>query len=95
VLDQVAEHKETWQRFCKAVHNKMGYASPPARGVNGGPSEAQLKYAAALAARNQLTIPGETLASGKALSAWIDKLVGKSPREDVASPGGCERIAVH
>ncbi len=77
VLDQVVENKETWQRFCKAVHNKMGYATPPARGVNGGPSEAQLKYAADLASRDQVTIPEETLKNGKALSAWIAERVGK------------------
>jgi hypothetical protein len=71
ILDQVVENKETWQRFCKAVHNKMGYASPPVRGVNGGPSEAQLKFAADLAARGKLTIPEEILKSGKSLSTWI------------------------
>jgi DNA topoisomerase-1 len=77
ILDQVVENKETWQRFCKAVHNKMGYATPPARGVNGGPSEAQLKYATHLAARDQLAIPEETLKNGKALSAWISERVGQ------------------
>jgi len=77
ILDQIVEKKETWQRFCKAVHNKMGYAAPPVRGVNGGPSEAQLKYAAYLAARDQITIPEETLKNGKALSNWISEIVGK------------------
>jgi len=78
ILDQVVENKETWQRFCKAVHNKMGYAVPPVRGVNGGPSEAQLKYAAYLAARDQVTIPEEILKNGKALSGWIAEIVGKN-----------------
>lgn len=82
VLDQVVENKETWQRFCKAVHHKMGYAAPPVRGVNGGPSEAQLKYAAHLASRDQVTIPEETLKNGKALSAWIAERVGTK-----AAPG--------
>jgi DNA topoisomerase-1 len=71
VLDQVVERQETWQRFCKAVHHKMGYAAPPVRDPNGGPSEAQLKYAASLAARTQATIPSEVLKSAKALSSWI------------------------
>ena len=79
ILDQVVEGKETWQRFCKAVHNKMGYASPPVRGVNGAPSEAQLKYAAHLASRDQATIPEDILKNGKALSAWISARVGKTP----------------
>jgi hypothetical protein len=76
-LDRVVENQETWQRFCKGVHNKMGYAIPPARGVAGGPSEAQLKYAAHLAASQHLTIPEETLKSGRALSAWISERVAK------------------
>ena len=79
ILDQVVEKKETWQRFCKAVHNKMGYASPPVRGVNGAPSEAQLKYATHLASRDQATIPEDILKNGKALSAWISARVGKTP----------------
>ena len=78
ILDQVVENKETWQRFCKAVHNKMGYASPPVRGVNGGPSEAQLKYAAHLACRDQVTIPDDILKNGKALSTWISGVVAKT-----------------
>jgi DNA topoisomerase-1 len=77
ILDQVVEHKETWQRFCKAVHNKMGYAVPPTRGGNGGPSEAQLKYAAYLAGRDKVVIPEDILKSGKALSAWISERVGR------------------
>ncbi len=80
ILDQVVEHKETWQRFCKAVHNKMGYAVPPTRGVNGGPSEAQLKYAAYLAGRDNVVIPDDILKSGKALSAWISERARKGER---------------
>lgn len=76
-LDRVVENQETWQRFCKGVHNKMGYAVPPARSINGGPSEAQLKYATHLAARHQLVIPEDVLKSGKALSGWIAEIVGK------------------
>jgi hypothetical protein len=79
VLDQIVEKKETWQRFCKAVHKKMNYAIPPQRAANGGPSEAQLKYAAFLAARDKVVIPEETLKNGKALSAWISEAVAKQP----------------
>lgn len=76
-LDQVVENKETWQRFCKGVHNKMGFFVPPARAAGGGPSESQLKYAGDLAARNKLTIPEETLKTSAALSSWIEGVVGK------------------
>jgi DNA topoisomerase-1 len=76
-LDQVVENKETWQRFCKGVHNKMGFFEPPVRTAGGGPSEGQLKYAADLAAKNNLTIPEETLKTSRALSLWIEGLVGK------------------
>jgi DNA topoisomerase-1 len=79
-LDQVVENKESWQRFCKGVHNKMGFSVPPVRAAGGGPSEGQLKYAADLARKNNLVIPEETLKSGKALSIWIADLVGASSR---------------
>jgi len=79
ILDQVVERQETWQRFCKAVHNKMGYAVPPVRPANGGPSEAQVKYANDLAARDKVTVPEEALKSGKMLSAWISERVGVKP----------------
>jgi len=82
ILDQVVENKETWQRFCKAVHNKMGYASPPVRSANGEPSEAQIKYATYLSSRDKVTIPEETLKNGKALSNWISRIVKKE--EDVS-----------
>jgi DNA topoisomerase-1 len=76
-LDLVVENKETWQRFCKGVHNKMGFSIPPVRAEGGGPSEAQLKYANDLAQKNSLIISEETLKSGKALSSWIEGIVGK------------------
>ncbi len=76
-LDLVVDNKETWQRFCKGVHNKMGFAVPVARAAGGGPSEGQLKYANDLAQKNGLVIPEETLKSGKALSLWIEGIVGK------------------
>ncbi len=76
-LDQVVENKETWQRFCKGVHNKMGFFKPPTRAVGGGPSESQLKYAQHLAEKNNLTIPEETLKTGRAMSVWIENIVGK------------------
>lgn len=79
-LDQVVENKETWQRFCKGVHNKMGFFEPPVRAVGGGPSEGQLKFAKDLAAKNNLTIPDETLKTSRALSLWIEELVGKKSK---------------
>ncbi len=77
-LDQVVDNKESWQRFCKGVHNKMGFFAPPVRGVGGGPSAAQLKYAKDLASKHGLAIPEETIRSGKALSLWIAGVLGKS-----------------
>lgn len=76
-LDLIVEKKETWQRFCRGVHRKMGFYAPPAPVANGGPSDAQLKYARDLAARNSLVIPEETLRNGRALSRWIEGAVGK------------------
>ena len=84
-LDLVVENKETWQRFCRGVHNKMGFAIPAARGVGGGASEGQLKYANDLAARNSLTIPEEVLKSGKAISMWIEGIVGRKTAKDTSS----------
>jgi len=75
-LDLVVENKESWQRFCKGVHNKMGFFVPPVRAVGDGPSEAQLKFANSLAQKNSLVIPEETLKSGKALSHWIEGVLG-------------------
>ena len=77
-LDLVVENKETWQRFCRGVHNKMGFFIPPARVEGGGPSEAQLKYANSLAQKNSLVIPDETLKSGKALSLWIEAALART-----------------
>lgn len=75
-LDLVMENKETWQRFCRGVHNKMGFSIPPQRAAGGGPSEGQLKYAGDLARKNSLVIPEETLKTSKALSMWIEGIVG-------------------
>ncbi len=87
-LDRVVENQESWQRFCKGVHQKMGYVVPPARSPGGGPSEAQLRYANDLAAKQKSTIPPESLKSGPALSAWIAAAIAvgkgagdKSPRD--------------
>ncbi|MHB8057518.1 MAG: type I DNA topoisomerase [Desulfuromonadaceae bacterium] len=77
-LDLVVENKETWQRFCRGVHNKMGFFIPPARVEGGGPSEAQLKYANSLAQKNSLVIADETLKSGKALSLWIEAALART-----------------
>jgi len=86
-LDLIVENKETWQRFCKGVHAKMGYTVPQLKTAGGGPSEAQLKYANDLAARNNLVIPEETLKSGKALFSWIEAIVGgKRPKPPGEAP---------
>ncbi len=85
-LDQVVENKETWQRFCKGVHNKMGYYEPPIRAVGGGPSESQLKYGKDLAVKNNLTIPDETLKTSMALSSWIENVVGKNNKNVPLAP---------
>jgi hypothetical protein len=75
-LDLVVENKETWQRFCRGVHGKMGYAKPQERGEGGGPSEGQLRYARSLAEKQGTVIPESTLKSGRELSAWIDAALG-------------------
>lgn len=85
-LDRVVENQETWQRFCKGVHNKMGYAIPPVRGIAGGPSEAQLKYAAHLATRHSLVISEDTLRDGKMLSLWISEQVAKDSAVSASKP---------
>ena len=54
----------------------MGFSIPAARAAGGGPSEGQFKYANDLAQKNNLVIPEETLKSGKALSLWIEGIVG-------------------
>lgn len=71
-LDLVVENKETWQRFCKGVHAKMGYAEPAERGEGGGPSEGQLRYARALAKQHGLVIPESALKNGREISVWIE-----------------------
>ncbi len=90
-LDLVVENKETWQRFCRGVHNKMGFSVPPVRGAGVGPSEGQLKYAKDLASRNKLVIPGETLKSGKALSMWIEELVSRKTDQKKSSNAGPDK----
>jgi len=87
-LDLVVENKETWQRFCKGVHNKMGFSVPPVRTPGGGPSEGQLKYANDLAAKNSLVIPKETLKTSKALSLWIEGVAGTRNHAGVARGNG-------
>jgi DNA topoisomerase I len=71
-LDLVVQRKESWQRFCKGVHGKMGYARPSERGTDGGPSEGQLRYARSLAQQGGVSIPETTLKNGRELSKWID-----------------------
>jgi DNA topoisomerase-1 len=76
-LDLVVDNKETWQRFCKGVHGKMGFAVPPERGEGAAPSEGQLRYAKLLAEKGGLTIPDAVLQSRAEISAWIDRALGK------------------
>jgi DNA topoisomerase-1 len=85
-LDRIVENKETWQRFCKGVHAKMGYAVPRLRNAGVGPSEGQLKYARDLAAKHNLVIPEETLKTGKALSFWIEGIAGRKVSKDAPPP---------
>ncbi len=88
-LDLVVENRETWQRFCKGVHNKMGFSAPPVRDPGGGPSEGQLKYAADLAQKQSLVIPEEALKSGRLLSRWIEEAVNrKQPTKQVSKTVG-------
>ncbi len=84
-LDLVVENKEPWQRFCKGVHNKLGFFIPPVRSAGDGPSEGQLKYAHDLAQKQSLVIPGETLKSSKALSVWIEGVVSTKTRPTPAT----------
>jgi DNA topoisomerase I len=90
-LDLVVENKESWQRFCKGVHGKMGYAVPAERGEGAAPTEGQIRYAKALAEKGGLSIPESTLESRREISAWIDSLVkGSAPKEKASkdAPGG-------
>jgi len=75
-LDLVVDNKESWQRFCKGVHGKMGFAAPPERGAGAGPSEGQLRYATSLSQRDNLTIPESALKNGRELSLWIEGVLG-------------------
>jgi hypothetical protein len=59
----------------------MGFSIPPERAAGGGPSEGQLKYASDLARKNSLVIPEVTLKTGKALSLWIEGVVGTKDRK--------------
>jgi len=86
-LDLVVDNKETWQRFCRGVHAKMGFAAPPERGAGGGPSEGQLRYSSALAQRDGLTIPESVLKSGRELSLWIEGVAGKGKKPAAPSSG--------
>ena len=86
-LDLVVDNKETWQRFCRGVHGKMGFAVPPERGAGGGPSESQLRYAAALAQKGGVAIPESALKNGRELSAWIEAALGKKPAPKSAAAG--------
>jgi len=87
-LDLVVENKETWQRFCKGVHGKMGFARPFERAEGGGPSEGQLRYAGALAEKSGQSIPEATLKSGRELSAWIDAAVGGKQTSKAGAAAG-------
>ncbi|MDD2899113.1 MAG: type I DNA topoisomerase [Desulfuromonadaceae bacterium] len=87
-LDLVVENKETWQRFCRGVHNKMGFSVPPVRAPGGGPSDGQLKYAGDLAKKNNLVIPEDSLKTSRALSLWIEGVVGTKNQLQQTAPSG-------
>jgi len=73
----------------------MGFSVPPVRAAGGGPSEGQLKYADDLARKNSRVIPEETLKSGKALSLWIEGVVGAKGQTTPVStfvPKGTESV---
>ena len=78
-LDSVVEGKETWQRFCRGVHAKMGMAKPPVRSAGGGentPTAAQIKYAEGLSKSTGIDIPVSVRQSKKEISEWINKAKG-------------------
>ena len=88
-LDTVATNAETYQRFCKGLHAKMGYMEPPARGEGSAPTEPQLRYANSLAEKGSLTVPAEALVNSQVLSKWIESIVGKKdPAKGSASKSG-------
>jgi len=88
-LDLVSNNTETWVRFVKGLHSKMGFIEPPARGEGRTPSEPQIRYATSLAARNSLTIPADALTNGQLLSKWIESIVGaKDPAKASPSSSG-------
>lgn len=86
-LDLVVDNKESWQRFCKGVHGKMGFAAPPERGAGAGPSEGQLRYATSLSQRDNLTIPESALKNGRELSLWIEGVLGGKGTASTAGAG--------
>jgi len=88
-LDTVAANTETYQRFCKGLHAKMGYIEPPARGDGSAPTEPQLRYANGLAEKGGLTVPADALLNSQILSKWIESIVGKKdPAKGSASKSG-------
>jgi DNA topoisomerase-1 len=88
-LDKVEAGKATWVSFAKGVHGKMKYARPAQRAAAGPggvypPSPAQLKFGEDLAKKAGKEVPPEALTSAKAMSSFINQLLGK---EDDAGKG--------
>jgi DNA topoisomerase I len=83
-LDKVEGGEASWIKFVKAVHSKMDFARPAQRAAGSGgvypPSHAQLKFGEDLAKKHDKPIPAEALTSGRAMSAFIDGLLGKSDK---------------
>jgi DNA topoisomerase-1 len=86
-LDKVEDGKASWVNFVKGVHGKMQFARPSQRAAAGPggvypPSPAQLKFGEDLAKKHDKEIPKEALESSRAMSAYIDGLLGKTIKGD-------------
>jgi DNA topoisomerase-1 len=86
-LDKVEDGKASWVSFVKGVHGKMQFARPAQRAAAGPggvypPSPAQLKFGEDLAKKHDKEIPKEALESSRAMSAYINGLLGKTTKGD-------------
>ncbi len=73
-LDRI-EGKEpgaSWQKFCKGVHARMGYARPAERRSDGAPSEKALAFARDIARKKGVELPEEAKTSAVACRVWLD-----------------------
>ncbi|KAB0668354.1 type I DNA topoisomerase [Oryzomonas sagensis] len=89
-LDKVEGGDASWVTFVKGVHSKMKFARPPQRAAAGPggvypPSPAQLKFGTDLAKKHDREIPKDALESSRAMSAFIDGLLGKTAPGDAGT----------